>query len=291
MLNLCNNMPIVKRSTQNVLPDNELIKLKRQARFYKVVLTRFFNMSAMICLILLVYFYRHTIHDLFIETQESYDVLYQKASKISNIFGDWCNKSIDSVEIGGLKYIDKQEIVSAMYTINSTGALQMRSSVADMYSQVLKIPIIDSVVIKRFLWSNKMFISVKEKNIIATVKNKLTGKISLLDDKGINIDYSATAKFTNLPTVEDSEHPEKLIPLYEYLKDKNIYDKIYSFAMVSERRWNIYFKNNLLIKLPPKEWKSSIDILLHIDEKMNLFSKENNMVYIDLRIPGKIFLK
>lgn len=284
-------MPIVKRTKQTVFADNEMIKLKRQARLYKVVLMRILNIAVSVAMILAVYYYRHSIASILEETKDSYSVLYRQISKISSIFGHWCNKGIDSVEITGLKYVDKQEIVSAMYRFDSADNLEMRSSVSDIHGQILSIPIVRSATIRRVLWHNKMLIDIKEKQIIATVKDKLTDKVFLLDDSGAVLKYPVGSKFDSLPIVEDSIHPEKLIPIYKYLKENNIYDKVYGFSMVSERRWNIRFKNNLLVKLPAKEWQDSIDILKHIDERMNLFSKDNTMVYIDLRIPGKIFLK
>ncbi len=89
------------------------------------------------------------------------------------------------------------------------------------------------------------------------IKNKINdGKILLLDENGNTISYILSNKFDHLPIIEDSDHPEKVIPIYKYLKDKKIDEYVYGFTMVSDRRWNIRFKNNLTIKLPAKDWKN-----------------------------------
>ncbi len=284
-------MPIVKRLVSPVLTNTELIKLKRQARVYKVLFGRIINIIVTLSIMLAFYYYRNLVSDILDETKASYSVLYQQINTLSESFGRWCNKGIDSVEISGLKNLDKQEIISTMYKLDGNDNVQMLGSVKDMHDNILSIPLIKSVLIRRVIWNNKIFINIKERNVIATVKDKLTSQAFLLDDEGVKINYNAGIKFDNLPIIEDSEHPEKLIAIYEYLKEKNVYDKIYGFSMVSQRRWNIRFKNNLIVKLPAKEWQDSIDILLHIDERVNLFAKDNTMTYIDLRIPGKIFLK
>ncbi len=287
-----NIMPIKKNISNNKISDNELIKIKRQARLYNIILIRIINILTGVGLILGIYYYRLPIVNFLSETKLSYQSVYSQFLYINNIFGDWCNKNIDSVEISGLKYVDKQDIVSSMYVLHEDNSLKLRSSLLEMHNKILEIPIIESVLIRRVLWQNKIFISVKEKNIIATIKNKnYTDKLVLLDDKGNTVKYIVCNKFDHLPIIEDTENPNKVMPIFIYLKDKKIDQHVYGFTMVSDRRWNIRFKNNLIIKLPAKDWKNAIDIMLHIDEKVNLFAKENTMSYIDLRIPGKIFLK
>ncbi len=282
----------IKKNINTKIADNDLIKIKRQARIYKMVLKRIINVITLVLIILGIYYYRNPINAFLSETKLSYQSLYNQFVYINNSFCEWYNKKIDSVEITGLKYVDKQDIVSTMYTLDINDKLVMRNYISDIHSQILEIPIIESALVRRILWQNKIIINIKEKSIIAVVKNRINnGKILLLDENGNTISYILSNKFDHLPIIEDSEHPEKVIPIYRYLKDKKIDEHIYGFAMVSDRRWNIRFKNNLIIKLPAKDWKSAIDIMLHIDERVNLFIKENAMTYIDLRIPGKIFLK
>ncbi len=286
------NIMRIKKNINTKIADNDLIKIKRQARIYKMVLKRIVNVITLVLLILLTYHYRNPINGFLSETKISYQSLYRQFSYFNNSFGNWCNKNIDSVEIKGLKYVDKQDIVSAMYTLDINDKLIMRSSISDIHNQILNIPIIESALIRRILWQNKIIINIKERSILAVIKNKINdGKILLLDENGNTISYILSNKFDHLPIIEDSDHPEKVIPIYKYLKDKKIDEYVYGFTMVSDRRWNIRFKNNLTIKLPAKDWKNQMNMVLHIDERVNLFVKENAMTYIDIRIPDKIFFK
>ena len=69
----------------------------------------------------------------------------------------------------------------------------------------------------------KITINIKEKSIMAVVKNKINdNKILLLDENGNTISHILSNKFDHLPIIEDSDHPEKVIPIYRYLKDNSI---------------------------------------------------------------------
>jgi cell division septal protein FtsQ len=46
-----------------------------------------------------------------------------------------------------------------MYTLDINDKLIMRSSISDIQNQILNIPIIESALIRRILWQNKIAIN------------------------------------------------------------------------------------------------------------------------------------
>ena len=76
----------------------------------------------------------------------------------------------------------------------------------------------------------------------------------------------------------------EIINDYEYLNNR-----IVSADFISEYRWNVLFKDNILVKLPYKNLKQSIKLLNKVlKNNLNNLNQKN---LIDLRVHGRIFFK
>lgn len=273
------------------IPDAEFIKIKRAARVYKTIFIKVTNILSIFLIISSLYFFRVGLTNLSNEIRISYAALFEEVGRIGDLIGILSNKKIDKLSIEGLSYLDKKDIVVKMHEVDKFGDLQMLPSVYQMYKNIKSIPIVEKVTIRRSISQGLMSVKVEEKKLVGIVRDKITNQLKLLDGNGNLIDHKIDRRFSNLPVIEDVSNPIDFIPVYSYILNRSIYDKIELASMVSGRRWNLKFRNGLLVKLPNKNWQDAIDVLLHMDEKMSLFGQENTISYIDLRIPGKIFLK
>ena len=70
----------------------------------------------------------------------------------------------------------------------------------------------------------------------------------------------------------------------------NVKSIIRSAHYINNRRWNIYSVENLLIKLPEKEYKKTLESFNDIYNKLSISDMEK-IDYIDMRIPEKAIIK
>jgi cell division protein FtsQ len=67
-----------------------------------------------------------------------------------------------------------------------------------------------------------------------------------------------------------------------------MFSKIKSVDYISNRRWNIIFANNLLVKLPENNLSTTLQSLIKIYQKHESFNENLNI--IDLRLREKVFI-
>ncbi len=79
--------------------------------------------------------------------------------------------------------------------------------------------------------------------------------------------------------------------LYELINKFKIKDKIQEIIAFKSGRWNIIFKNGILIKLPRDNIEKALFNLQELHKKYFILDERNYLKYIDLRVENKIFIK
>ena len=94
----------------------------------------------------------------------------------------------------------------------------------------------------------------------------------------------------NLLLVKGKNANNKIKFLIDEIENNNFVSNLFLKAeYIDEYRWNIYLKENILVKLPFDDLTNSIR-LLDIMINNNNFNKKNYSV-IDMRVNGKVFFK
>ncbi len=141
---------------------------------------------------------------------------------------------------------------------------------------------IESFKIKK-IYPNKIIISISEQKPIAVVTNKkekfyITEKGKLINFKKINV-------YDNLPEIIGNG--EKFIYLYNDLKNLNFpISEIRSYLYFEGGRWDILFIDGTTIKLPIKNFKTSLKKHMNL-KKTNDFDK---FKIFDYRIKNQLIL-
>ena len=156
---------------------------------------------------------------------------------------------------------------------------------------LLKSPLIKSVLIRRNLSLQKITIHITERKwtgAIVRPENVLIG----IDSEGNILDISQYGNILkDLVLVQNVIDPATFVNLYNYLKYIGIHDQIKEARLISGRRWNIKMKNDLLIKLPEFNWHNALRVFVNMNKKMGLLQDDNKILYVDLRIKNKIFIR
>lgn len=146
---------------------------------------------------------------------------------------------------------------------------------------------VKSVIIRRKLPHN-IYIYIEEKKPIAIMQQN--GKLFLIDENLLIINEPNINKFSYLPILIADNLEDYSNILYKILiQNQSIYSKISAIIRVSDRRWNIRFKNGPEIKLPEYDIEFAWQKVIDLYKSSELFNDQ--VKTIDLRIPNKIFIE
>ena len=129
--------------------------------------------------------------------------------------------------------------------------------------------------------------------IVQADKTNLIG-LTYIDNKkyflGANGNFILSNKLSNiknLPVIFGTFNVSNFLSLMKYLENQNInHNLITKYNFHKNKRWDIYFENNILLKLP----NDDIDIAINIYKKAQKSNKIKPNSVIDLRIPGRLII-
>ena len=148
-----------------------------------------------------------------------------------------------------------------------------------------KLSFIESISIKK-KYPSIINIQTKQTNLIA---------ITYLDQKkyfvGENGNFILSKQISNkkkLPTIFGKFKPDDYIFLRrELLSQKIDLNEITRYYFHKNRRWDLYFANNIIIQLPNKNISEAINLFKKFRSKNNI----NSNKIIDLRIKNRLILR
>lgn len=157
--------------------------------------------------------------------------------------------------------------------------------------------IIDNVYIRKTFVNGDIDVFVKEKNIIAVVlpencnsllDNGCSKKLLTYDNKVIP--YHKMKNAENILEISGTVGDVNVAEIIELLKKNNFYDNVRSIYFYTSGRFDIKLNNDLVVRLPRQNWKKAISSLVKMDAEYALASEIQNIKYVDLRLPDKIFV-
>ncbi len=144
---------------------------------------------------------------------------------------------------------------------------------------------LESFDVKKKLPSS-IIVNAKKTKLIAKTyseKNKY-----FIGQNGKLINANDIANIINLPTIFGKFEVEDFLYLKRIIMLQKINHKnILRFYSHKTKRWDIYFKNNILLKLPSDNITNSFQLF----NKLQKLDKIRPNMIIDLRIPNRVILK
>ncbi len=154
-----------------------------------------------------------------------------------------------------------------------------------LFERLNKLNFIESIKIKK-KYPSTINIETRETNLLA---------ITYLDQKkyfvGQNGNFILAEKFLNqkkLPTIFGKFNPSDYISLQRELSKQKInLNEIIRYYFHKNKRWDLYFANNIVIQLPNKKISDAINLF----KEFELNNKINSNTIIDLRIQKRLILR
>ena len=193
------------------------------------------------------------------------------------------NYQIEDIKIINNKYLSEDKILNKISLKNKNFFSLNLKNISD---QVLSIGEVQSVRLeKRF--NGDIYLFIEEKRPISFwIKED---KKYLIDSEGQILEMKKSF-FNNLPIVKGEDANSKASRIIEKI---NIFPKIKVnlsyLEFKSKYRWNLYFKENIIVKLPYKDIEKALNFLSYF--LMNKDFKLNKFKVIDMRVNGRVFLR
>ena len=200
---------------------------------------------------------------------------------IQNTFSLSSKIKIQEVIVENNLILDEQMIKKKLSFLYRTNIFLLNTD--KIASELKGIDFINSFEIKK-LYPDKIKIKVFEKKPIAVIQNKQVKKY--FTNSGEIINFIDLKEYNNLPIVFGDK--ENFLIFYQKLKQANFpINEVKKFYLFESKRWDLITNNDQVIKLPIKNYESSLNNFISLKKKPN-FKKFKTF---DYRIKDQLILK
>ncbi len=192
---------------------------------------------------------------------------------------------VDSVDVVGRKSTHKDDLIRALGIKIGTPIFQ--ADIKHAQERLELLGWIKTASIARKL-PNEIWLHITERKPLAIWQHKQ--KMFLIDKEGEVIQRTNLANFDHLPIVvgqDAAQHAAYLLDMISYYP--SISNRLKSAQRVSNRRWNLYLKNGLVIKLPKEKLDFALHHLSKVNREKNLFGRQ--IISIDLRVQKRLTVR
>ena len=189
------------------------------------------------------------------------------------------------IQVRGRSQISKDTLLAALN-------LQMDAPIfsihlQDLHNRVSQIGWVKNVIIERRL-PGTIHIVLNERVPVALLQNNTDHQ--LIDATGAIIEGADPRDFTHLKVVAGENAATNAAPILAALKtEPELYSEVWALSFRSERRWDVYLKNGMEIRLPESDPISAWSRLAIIDRKKAIIKRD--LAVIDLRIPKQLIVE
>jgi cell division protein FtsQ len=192
---------------------------------------------------------------------------------------------IDSVTIAGQVELTEAQILSAA-GVDAKQSL-MFLDVDQMRSKLLALPLVKNVSVRK-LFPDRLVIDVTERRPYGLWQKD--GAVAIIAADGEPIDALRDPKFESLPFVVGegaNQRIDEYLGLLEAAGD--LRGKIRAGILVSQRRWTLKMASGVDVMLPEANAKAAVARLARLEQEARVLEKD--VVSLDLRIPGKLYVR
>jgi len=185
---------------------------------------------------------------------------------IQNTFSLSSKIKIQEVIVENNLILDEQMIKKKLSFLYRTNIFLLNTD--KIASELKEIDFINSFEIKK-LYPDKIKIKVFEKKPIAVIQNKQVKKY--FTNSGEIINFIDLKEYNDLPIVFGDK--ENFLIFYQKLKQVNFpINEVKKFYLFESKRWDLITNNDQVIKLPIKNYESSLNNFIDLKKKTK-FSK------------------
>ena len=199
----------------------------------------------------------------------------------SQIIINFSKFNLEEINIENNTLVEESDLKSLLNPFYNKNLISINNN--EIGKVLLKNSFIESFKIKK-KYPNTLNVVIFEKKPIAILLNKK--KKFFISEKIELIEYRKISKFENLPYVLGNKDDFKNF-YYDLKKIKFPLDKIKKYTFYESKRWDLETKNNVIVKLPSKNYLKSLKNYLELSNKNNY----QKYKIFDYRIDNQLILK
>ena len=211
---------------------------------------------------------------------------FEKYSKLLNNFLIKNGFTINNIQILGIKNIPKETIIKIVNNEKKSNILNV--NLLNIYNNLKNNDWVEELYIERVL-PNTIKISIKEKEAIGIWQYEMSNKLITKD--GEIISTANINKFKiDLPIIHGNHANKNANSILKILETNKVLTKnIWSLDYINNRRWNLHFKQGIIVLLPSKGVLKAWNKIIKLQKNYDVLNL--GLTELDLRNPNKIFGK
>jgi cell division protein FtsQ len=192
---------------------------------------------------------------------------------------------IDAVSISGSKEVSREEILTTAGVTGHASLLFLDAAAAR--ARLLSNPwIADAAVLK--LYPDRLQISITERQAFALWQKN--GRVSVIAADGTVLEPYIEDRYLGLPLVVGRGAELQAKDFFTTLnRFAEIRSSLRASVLVAERRWDLWLKNGVEIRLPESKVEQALELLTKLDREKRLLSRD--IVAVDLRLQDRVSVR
>ncbi len=192
---------------------------------------------------------------------------------------------IAAIALEGQKQVTREEILATAGVTGRSSLLFL--DVATARAKLKSNPWVADATIRKF-YPDRLQISIKERQAFALWQKD--GQVSVIADDGTVLEPYVARRFTSLPLVVGRGAETRAKDFLALVgRFPEIRDVLTASVLVAERRWNLYLKSGIDVRLPEEDPEQALALLVKLDNEKRLFSRD--ITAIDLRLPDRVSVR
>ena len=189
---------------------------------------------------------------------------------------------LKSINIDGVSYKEKKYIEEELNNLKNKSIFELKEN--NVLEILTKFNFIENIYVKKIIPST-ININLSKTSIIA--KTFMNGEEFYIGKNGKYINSNQIFKKYKTATVFGKFEIKEFLNLYNILNNHQLeISNIEQYYYFKNRRWDLVFSNDLVLKLPSKNKSDSIKIFKQLMDNDNLI----NTKIIDLRVFNQIIM-
>ena len=210
------------------------------------------------------------------------------ADNIQNICDDAANTlgfRISEIALTGEHELGRRRLLAVAGITGRSSLLFLDP--AQTRKRLMANPWIEQATVLK-LYPGRLRIDVKERRPFALWQKD--GNVYVIAEDGTVLEAFVPQRFATLPLVV-GDGAEREAPAFLKLLDRfpDIAPHVQAAVLVADRRWDLYLKDKVIVKLPGAAPDKALHTLVELDHAKKLLSRD--ITVVDLRLPDRVAVK
>jgi len=192
---------------------------------------------------------------------------------------------VGDIYIQGRKDLSNDQLLAKVNVERGTPLLAVDTHT--VAARLMELPPVHKARVER-LWPDRLLVQIQERQPIALWQKD--GKLSPIDSDGVVLTYQHADALPNLPIVIGDNAPKLSDELFTAIEHyPELKAQLHAATYVSNRRWDLYLKSGMQIKLPEGDVRAGLKRLMHFADDHLIFAKP--IAVVDLRLDDRVVIK